>query len=56
MNRGSHTDELMTLVFMILAVAAAVCFFAVAGRLPFYICGGAAVALRAVQYVLRLFP
>jgi hypothetical protein len=57
MNRGSRTDELMTLLFMVFAIAAGVCFFAVSGnRLPFLICGGTAVVIRIIQYALRFFP
>jgi hypothetical protein len=39
-----------------LAVAAVICFFAVESRTAFTVCGVAAVVLRAVQYILRLFP
>jgi Ca2+/Na+ antiporter len=55
MKRGSRWDELLTLLFMLLAIAAVICFFAVNGRLPFYICGGLAVVLRVVQYIARYF-
>ncbi|MDR1601753.1 MAG: hypothetical protein LBS42_04915 [Tannerella sp.] len=56
MQRGSRTDELMTLLFMLLTVAAGICFFAVGNRLPFYICGGIAMLIRIAQYILRIFP
>ncbi|MDR2119267.1 MAG: hypothetical protein LBP64_00115 [Tannerella sp.] len=56
MNRNSRADEIMTLLFMLLAIAAAICFFAVSNRLPFYICGGAALVLRIAQYIMRIFP
>ncbi|MDR1406847.1 MAG: hypothetical protein LBJ23_02215 [Tannerella sp.] len=56
MKRGSRIDELMTLLFMLLAVAAVICFFALGNRLPFYICGFLAIAIRAAQYISRLFP
>ena len=31
MTRGSKADEILTLVFMLLAIAAVVCYFAVSG-------------------------
>jgi membrane protein YdbS with pleckstrin-like domain len=55
MKRGGRLEELLTLLFMLLAIAAAICFFAVDSRLPFWICGGAAVFLRMAQYTLRFF-
>ena len=42
MTRGSKADEILTLFFMLLAIAAV-----------FLYCGGAAIVLRLVQYVLR---
>ncbi|MDR2138069.1 MAG: hypothetical protein LBP50_00730 [Tannerella sp.] len=56
MIRGSKTDEVLTLLFMLLAVAAVICFFAVDSRTVFLICGGVAACLRIVQYILRFFP
>ncbi|MDR1455331.1 MAG: hypothetical protein LBJ01_06745 [Tannerella sp.] len=56
MTRGSKADDVLTLLFMLLAVAAVVCFFAAGNRLAFMICGGLAVLLRSVQYILRFFP
>ncbi|MDR1676103.1 MAG: hypothetical protein LBR86_06525 [Tannerella sp.] len=56
MKRGSKTDEVLTLLFMLLAVAAVICFFAVDSRMAFIICGGVAVLLRMAQYILRFFP
>lgn len=53
MIKGSRTDEVFTLLFMLLAIAAVVCFFAVKGHLVFYICGIAAVVVRVLQYILR---
>ena len=50
MTRGSKADEILTLVFMLLAIAAVVCYFA---KAVFLYCGGAAIVLRLVQYVLR---
>lgn len=55
MKRGSRADEILTLIFMILAVAAVICFFAVDNRLVFMICGGVAVIMRITQYILRFF-
>jgi len=55
MKRGSRLDEVLTLVFMVIAVAAVVCFFA-ARHQPYYqICGGIAIVVRIVQYILRFF-
>ena len=53
MMRGSKTDEILTLIFMLLAIATIICFFAVSNRMPSLVCGGLAVALRLVQYLLR---
>lgn len=52
MMRGSKLDEIMTLCFMLLAVAAVICFFT-AGPTVFLSVGGVAVAVRLVQYLLR---
>ncbi|MDL2221626.1 hypothetical protein LJC35_03625 [Parabacteroides sp. OttesenSCG-928-N08] len=54
MRRGDKWDELLTALFMVLAVAAIVCFFA-ASRPVFYAVAGVAVVLRIVQYLLRFF-
>lgn len=53
MKRGSRLDELFTLIFMALAIAAIVCFFAVTNRTWFLSLGGIAVVMRVVQYILR---
>ncbi|MDH6312074.1 hypothetical protein M2137_000837 [Parabacteroides sp. PFB2-10] len=54
MRRGSRLDELFTLLFMVLAIGAVICFFALRGdRTWFLILGGIAVVLRVVQYVMR---
>ena len=53
MKRNSKTDEILTLCFMLLAIAAVVCYFAVSAKSVFMYCGGAAILLRLVQYVLR---
>jgi hypothetical protein len=55
MMRGSKTDEILSLIFMLLAVAAGVCFFAVSDRMVFWIVGGIAVVFRLIQYALRFF-
>ena len=55
MKRGGRADELFTLLFMTLFVAAVVCFF-VARNQPYYqICGGIAIVVRIIQYILRFF-
>ncbi|MDH6534049.1 hypothetical protein M2101_000701 [Parabacteroides sp. PM5-20] len=56
MRRGSRGDEILTLLFMVLAIAAVVCYFAVSdNRAAFLSFGGLAVILRVVQYILRYF-
>jgi hypothetical protein len=54
MRRGSRTDEILSLLFMLLAVASGVCFFTF-GRASFYVVGGIAILMRIVQYILRFF-
>lgn len=55
MRRGDRWDELFTLLFMVLAIAAGILYFTVKeNRLPFMLCGGAAILLRLVQYFLRM--
>ena len=55
MRRGDRWDELFTLLFMLLAIAAGILYFTVKGnRQPFMLCGGAAILLRLVQYFLRM--
>lgn len=53
MTRGSKTDSILTILFMVLAIAAVVCYFAVSDRTVFLYCGGAAICFRLVQYLLR---
>lgn len=53
MNRGSKIDSILTLIFMALAIAAVICYFAVADRMAFLVCGGLAVVLRLTQYAMR---
>jgi membrane-bound ClpP family serine protease len=55
MKRGSKTDDILSLIFILLAVAAGVCYFATTGRTAFWIIGGIAVVFRLVQYALRFF-
>ena len=54
MRRGNKWDELMTIVFMILAVLTVVFFFVAPQQSYFLIFGGTAVVLRIVQYTMRL--
>lgn len=54
MTKGSKADDILTLLFMLLAIAAVVCFcISSADRSLFLYIGGAAVILRLVQYILR---
>ena len=53
MKRNSKADEIFTLCFMLLAIAAVVCYFAISDKSVFMYCGGAAILLRVVQYILR---
>ena len=55
MKRGDKWDELLTVVFMILAIAAVLLFFAKQNQPYYWICGGIAIAIRVTQYVLRFF-
>ena len=55
MKRGDKWDELLTVLFMTLAIVAIVLFFAKPAQ-PFYlICGGIAIAIRVLHYALRFF-
>ncbi|MDR1200953.1 MAG: hypothetical protein LBL58_04870 [Tannerellaceae bacterium] len=53
--RGSKTDELLTLLFMILAIAAVICYFAVSNKMVFMYLAGIAIVIRLAQYILRYF-
>ncbi len=54
MHRGSKIDTILTWLFLLLAVAAVVCYFVMPdNRVPFLYCGGAAILLRLVQYLMR---
>ena len=46
-------SNILTLIFMILAVAAGVSYFAIEDRTIFWYCGGAAVCVRLTQYVMK---
>jgi membrane protein YdbS with pleckstrin-like domain len=56
MMRGSKLDEIINLVFLILAIGAGICYFAVNDdHKTFLVVGGVAVVLKLVQYFLRFF-
>jgi hypothetical protein len=55
MMRGSKTDEILSLIFLLLAVAAGVCYFVASDKTAFWIIGGIAVVFRLIQYALRFF-
>lgn len=56
MKRGSRSDELFSLIFMVLAIGAIVCYFVFDNDNPTYlILGGLAVLLRVAQYIARFF-
>lgn len=55
MQRGSKTDEIITMAFMAFAVIAVVCLLFIGNRLYSYIFGGTAVLIRLTQYILRFF-
>ena len=55
MRQRSRFDELFTVVFMISALGAIVCFFALDGQNPTYlILGGIALLIRITQYIIRM--
>ncbi len=54
MKRGDRLDEQFTLLFMVLTIVAGILYFTVKDSyLPFLICGGIAILLRIVQYLMR---
>ena len=56
MMRGSKLDEILTLLFMLLAIGTVVCFFlGAAYRTEVLVSGGIAVVIRIAQYILRYF-
>ena len=59
MKRGSPLDELLTVLFMVIAIAAIVCFFLLgnykgSGNITYLILGGIAIAVRLAQYIMRM--
>jgi hypothetical protein len=56
MKRGDKWDNLLTTLFMTLAIVAIVLFFVARNQPYFLILGGTAVVLRIAQYIMRLFP
>ncbi|MDY3068560.1 MAG: hypothetical protein SOR57_02635 [Parabacteroides sp.] len=58
MTKGSKADEIMTLVFMVFAIAAIASYiysFSSPDKTIFLCCAGAAIIMRVVQYLLRFF-
>lgn len=55
MERGGKADQLMTIIFMVLAVIAVICLFFASDRIYFLSIAGVALVLRITQYVLRFF-
>lgn len=56
MEKGSKNDDIMTLVFMILAIITVVCLFIPSVSHGFAMTvGGIAVIVRIIQYILRYF-
>lgn len=58
MTKGSKADEILTLVFMLLAIAAIASYiytFSSSDKTIFLVCAGAAVIMRVIQYLLRYF-
>ena len=57
MTRGSKADEILTLVFMLLAIAAVVCYFAVSDKAVFLYCGGriaaGAICLKIYTLIIK---
>ena len=55
MKRGSRLDELLTVIFMLTAIGAPVCYFAIGSQNPAWlILGGIAIVLRLAQYIMRM--
>ncbi|WP_176221461.1 hypothetical protein [Massilibacteroides vaginae] len=55
MERGGKTDQLMTIIFMVLAVIAGACLLFASNRVYFLSFAGIALLLRITQYALRFF-
>lgn len=49
----NNVNKILTLVFLILAIAAVICYFFVEDKTVFWYCGGAAVCIRLTQYVMK---
>jgi hypothetical protein len=56
MKSRGRFDELITVLFMLLAVGAVICFFVLGRDNPTYlILGGLAILIRIAQYAKRFF-
>ena len=56
MKKGSKIDDIITLVFMILAVITVVCLFIPAASHSLAMAvGGIAIIVRIIQYIRRFF-
>ena len=56
MKKGSKIDDIITLLFMILAVITVVCLFIPAASHSLAMAvGGIAIIVRIIQYILRFF-
>ena len=55
MRQRSRFDELLTVIFMLTAIGAIVCFFAYKDSPIYLILGGIAIVLRLAQYLMRMF-
>ena len=54
MKQRNPFDEVFTLIFMLLAIGAFVCYFVMGRENPTWlILGGSAVILRTAQYIIR---
>ncbi|MBR5296782.1 MAG: hypothetical protein IKU29_02805 [Parabacteroides sp.] len=54
MVRGNKINTILTIIFMVLAAVAVICYFAIPeNKLPFLYSGGAAICIRLVQYLMR---
>lgn len=45
--------KILTLLFLILAAAAVICYFTVEDKTIFLYCGGAAICIRLTQYLMK---
>lgn len=55
MERGGKIDQILTIIFMVLAVIAVICLFFASSRIYFLSFAGVALLLRLTQYALRFF-